>query len=235
MKNIQKNKAQESKWFSADAWNNADSWDNADAWNNADDWDNADAGTVHPAKGGTSKGNMKKSAPYILQIVNSCTCAISSVDIGDSYTNRAAVNFNQNSAITIQSTISGVLYIEFLAQSETQPSKIGMTMIISSTSGQLDQTVAITHRDSTGDRRDHIIVPTIDPYQQQTDRIIDEYEYLFNGYTRLRFNSILASATVTVRMYPAQKFSATHILSAGGKQAGAPALAKPSVVRSRLG
>jgi len=86
-------------------------------------------------------------------------------------------------------------------------------MIISTSAGQLDQTVAVTHRDSAGNRSDHVITPTLDPYQTQTDRIIDEYEYLFDGFTRLRFNQINASATVTVRLYPIQKFAATQLVA----------------------
>lgn len=204
------NKAQKSEWLSADGWDGADGWESAEGeYESADGWESADA---WDSAAGPQKA-MPTSSPYIIQIVNACTTAISNVDIGDSYTNRAASNFNANSNITITSTVTGVTYIEFLAQSESQPSKIGRTMIISTSAGQLDQTVAITHRDSAGNRQDHVVTPTLDPYQNQTDRIIDEYEYLFNGFTRLRFNQINASATVTVRMYPVQKFSATQLVA----------------------
>ena len=194
------NRAQESEWLSADAWESADSWESADAWESADGME------------GTPMAK-RVSAPYIIQIVNACTSAISSVDLGDSYLNRAASNFNQNSNITTTCTVSGVNYIEFLAQSENQPFRIGRTLIISTSSGQLNQTVAVTHRDASGNRSDHVITPIVDPYQVQTDRIIDDYEYLFDGYTRLRFNQINASATVTVYLYPVTKFAATQLVA----------------------
>ena len=189
------------EWLNADG----DSWSNAEGWESADNWASAEgAGTPAP---------LRTSAPYIIQIVNACTSAIASVDLGDSYTNRTVSNFSQNSNITITCTISGITYIEFLAQSESQPVKIGRTMIISTSAGQLDQTVAVTHRDAVGNRADHIITPTVDPYQNQTDRIVDDYEYLFDGFTRLRFNQINASATVTTRMYPISKFVATQMVA----------------------
>ena len=199
-------RSQESEWFSADGWESADAWESANG--------NAWADDSYMAEGDGGAGVQKHgSAPYIIQIVNACTTAIASVDIGDSYANRAASNFNQSTNITISSTITGVTYIEFLAQSESQPFKVSRTMIVSTSAGQLDQSVAVTHRNSSGDRNDHVITPTLDPYQTQTDRIIDDYEYLFDGFTRLRFNQINASATVTLRMYLSAKFAASQLVA----------------------
>ena len=217
MRKTEKQNANESEWFNADGWQSADSWENeeGDAWSSAEGGDAA----MQP---------QRTSAPYIIQLVNACTSAIASVDIGDSYTNRAASNFGQSTNITITSTITGVTYIEFLAQSESQPFKVGRTMVISTSAGQLDQTVAVTHRDAVGNRSDHVITPTIDPYQNQTDRIIDDYEFLFDGFTRLRFNQINASATVTVRMYPTGKFVATQLVAG---RSGLPSYAAPHLIK----
>ena len=217
MRKTENNNNEDKNWFSADGWNSADSWDNAEG----DSWSAAEGGDA-------SLQPQRVSSPYILQLVNACTSAIASVDIGDSYTNRAASNFGQSSNITLSSTITGVTYIEFLAQSESQPFKIGRTMVISTSAGQLDQTVAVTHRDAVGNRSDHVITPTIDPYQNQTDRIIDDYEYLFDGFTRLRFNQINASATVTVRMYPTGKFVATQLVAG---RSGLPSYAAPHLIK----
>ena len=202
-----------------DKWYNSDGWDSA----NADDWAFAEGDETHQPQ--------RVSAPYIIRLVSSASAAgngTSNVDIGDSYTNRMASNFGQAEAITTTSTITGVTYIEFLAQSESQPFEIGRTMIISTSAGQLDQTVAVTHRDASGSRNDHVIVPTIDPYQNQTDRIIDDYSYLFDGFTRLRFNRINGGATVTVRMYPTGKFVATQLLAG---RSGLPSYAAPHLIK----
>lgn len=182
---------------------------NREAWLGSD-------GSIDGYGGGGN--NSPVSLPYIIQIVNACTSAITDVDVGDSYANRAGVsagpwNFNQNASITITSALVGVTYIEFLAQSESKPFKVGTTMLISSSSGQIEQPVTITHRNASGDRQDHVITPTIDAYQTQTDRIIDDYEYLFDGYSRARFSQVNGSATVTLRMYQVGMFTATQIVA----------------------
>lgn len=184
-----------------------DEWYNS-YWNaNASDADWASAD-------GDEEKKERVSAPYIIRVVSTNDGGgTANVDIGDSYTNRAASNFNQSAQITISSTITGVTYIEFLAQSESQPFYIGRTMVISTSAGQIEQTVAVTHRDANGDRVDHILAPTVDPYQNQTDRIIDDYTYLFDGATRLRINRVNALATVTFRLYPTGKFVATQLVA----------------------
>lgn len=210
--------ANHNEWFSADGWDNSDGWQGADAWESAD----ADRQPVQE----------HSAAPYILQIVNACTSAIASVDIGDAATNRTATNFGQNTNITTTSTITGVSYLEYLALSEAQPFAVGATMIISTSAGQLDQSVGITHRNASGDSSTHVITPTLTLNQNQTDRVIDLWSYIFDSMTRLRFNQINASATVTVRQYLKGKFAANQIV------VGRPALqgyGKPNVVRNALG
>ena len=208
MKN-QKNISPEDEWYN--------SYWNADASNA--DWASA---------GGEEEKKEKVSEPYIIQISNSFVEARTNVDIFDSFTNRTLSNFGQNSTITTTSTISGVTYIELLAQSESQPFYVGRTMIISTTALQLDQSVAVTHRDAAGERRDHVFMPTVDPYQNQSDRIIDDYTYLIDGYTRLRFSTIRPSATVTIRLYPTGKFVATQLVA--GRN-GLPTYRAPHLIK----
>ena len=190
---------------------------------NRDKWLNADSET-------DDDDEDRFSAQYIIQIrhTNPIVGAVSNVDVGDAYTNRTATNFGQNTNITITSTISGVTYLEFLSQSESQPFIVGRTMIISTTAGQIEQTVAVTHRNASGDRLDHIITPTIDPYQIQTDRVVDDYEYMFDGMSRLRFNQIASNATVTIRMYLISKWSSTQEIA--GRNAKIR-YAKPNILK----
>lgn len=180
---------------------------NSESNRNRDAWKHADAGSKEL---GGYKG---VSAPFIIQVVNSNlppTTAISDVDIGDSVTNRTANNFGQDSHISITSTVSGVTYREFLALSESRPFVVGATMIISSTAGQLEQSVGITHKNGSGDSVTHTITPTLTINQKQTDRIADNYEYMFDGFTRFRINSVASGATVTIRIYPKDIYSATQ-------------------------
>lgn len=208
---------QEPRWFSADG----DSWEDADAWESAsaDAWESAEG----------DRRAAKVSKPFLLRIVNACTSAIADVDLGDSYNNRQATNQNQNTNITLSNRVSGFTINEFLAQTETQPFKVGKMLVICTTAAQFNETMTLTHRDSNGNRLDQVITFTLDPYQQQTDRYLIEEEFVFDGYTRLRFSNIRGSATVDINLYPAGKFAAAQVV------AGRPAAqeyASPRIVRA---
>ena len=204
--------------WGADAWanGNGDEW-SADAWQHAG---GAPAPAMHPQQVAAMQQmarqrELQRSQPVIIIIQNTSTAAVTNVQIYNSYNNRTASNFGQNANIAITSGLPNVNYLQILANSESKNFKVGRTMIISSTSGQPEQTVAVNHFTDTGDSLVHYIIPTIDPYQQQTDRIVDDFEYLLDGFTNLTFTSILASATVTVRLYLMRRFSATQIAAGG--------------------
>jgi len=157
---------------------------------------------------------MSSGQPFSIKIVNaSGQPAVSNVDIGDSYANRNLSNFGQDSNITITSNVGGITYTEWLAQSESRPFNIGKTEIISTTAGQVEQTIALTHRNASGDLDQHVISPMIDAYQYQTDRIVDDFEYLFDGFSRFRISSVGINATVIIKMWPKAIFSGTQIVA----------------------
>lgn len=194
---------QNKEYFNKEYTANRDKWLCADAWGK---------------ESGAVKGLVKQRspAPFILQLVNSSPipgAATSNVEIGDSFTNRMLANFGQASNIATTSTVSGVTYREWLASCEDHPFMVGRTMIISTTAGQLEQPIAVTHRDVAGKRQDFIISSTLDPNQTQTDRVIDETEYIFDGMTRLSINEVAAGATVSIRIYPKIVYSATQIIA----------------------
>lgn len=186
-------------------------WNQNGNWNGANgDWSGAEG---DPSMGGGSS-DVSTQQPYILQVVNSCAnTAVANVDLGNSYANRSANNYNQSSLITITSTVTDVSYLEFLAASESNPFTVGKTMIISSNSGQIEQTVQINHKTPAGKSDSFVISSTLSPFQNQTDRIIDETVYVWDGFTRFRFNQVNAGATVTVRLYLKNKFNATQLIS----------------------
>lgn len=105
-------------------------------------------------------------------------------------------------AIIPTSLVQGVSYEAFLAQTEGAPFRVGKTVIISSSTGQLDQPVTITTREATGKRIDHVFTPSPDPYQNLTNTVVDYYEYDFGGYSQISFNQINGSATVVVKLFP---------------------------------
>lgn len=159
-----------------------------------------------------NNSELKPPAPYIIQIRNTSGLAVNNVDIGDSFTNRSSSNYGQSDSIAITSTVPGVTYLEYLAQTESQPFLVGLTMVISSTSGQVERNVQVAHRNALGDGISYSLAAVIDPYQHQTDRVIDNHEYMMDGMTRLRIARIAAGATVTVRQYPKNTFDAAQIV-----------------------
>ena len=204
--------ANRDKWLQADGWhqevlkNNANSWRETSFKDTWADWQSADG----------ENDNIPVSAPYILQIVNACSGgAIANVDLGNAYLNRTAssTNFGLNGNITVSSTVTDVSYLEILASTEKEPFTVAQTMVISTSAGQLEQTIQVNHKNPSGKSDSFVISSTASPFQNLTDRVIDKTEYVWDGFTRFRFNRINAGATVTVRLYLKNRFSAYDLIS----------------------
>ena len=158
--------------------------------------------------------SLSHSPPFIIQISNSFDASINNVDIGGAFTNRTVANFGESQYISLTSGISGVSYLEWLAQTEQVPFKVGATMIISSSAGQLDYPMQVVHKNANGDQESFALTPTPDPYQSQTDRVVDFTEYDFDGGTKLRFTTVNSGTNViTVRLYPKGSFNPTQIVA----------------------
>lgn len=175
----------QNKWLSADAWLNAEI--------------------------------RRKVKPIVLRIVNSGG-AKSNVDIGNAYNNWDAVtNYGENGggSITRSSPIPGVTYKEFLLETEKTPFKVSQVLAQSNSSGQFNNPITIIYKDANGRRYDEILHGEIDPYQNLTDRILIEKEFLWDGYTTIRFSRINANATINIFIWKKEQFSALNILSGG--------------------
>ena len=121
--------------------------------------------------------------------------------------------------LTVTSAISNVTYQQFLYQSMTQPFSVGLTYIESvspSSSAQITQPITLNTQDANGNQMLRTIVPTVDPYQQQTTIVAVKQLYSIDGFTKLTFSTVLANAVFRVHFYPA-----TNINLASGLQ-GAP-------------
>ena len=232
--------AQESKaegrYLSAtgEEWSQADGeWSDADGdWSEADAWTSA-AGNQPMQRPAQHAG--QQSPPIIIKIQNTSSSDINNVDLYDAYQNyQAGVsgNFNQPSGIAITSQIANVTYLQMLANSWGKPMKIGRTVLVSSTPNQTEQPFIIRHSTDYGQLIEHNVTPFVDPYQNQNDRIIENYNYTLDGFTRIRISTLLANATIYVRLYPASRFSPTN-LAAGGSKGGLtwnkPVLVRPAV------
>jgi len=117
------------------------------------------------------------------------------------------------SGVTISSAITNVNYQQFLYQSMQQPFSVGLTYIesVGGTSAQITQTFTLNTQDANGNQLLRTIVPTIDPYQQQSTIVAVKQEYSIDGFTKLTFSSIGASVSFRVHFYPSTNIN----LSAG--------------------
>lgn len=172
---------------------------------------------MRPAAG--TGNNAPQSQPYIITISNASATAVSNFDVLGAFTYIGNAGFSNGSltisGVTISSAITNVNYQQFLYQSMQQPFSVGLTYIesVSGSSSQITQTFTLNTQDANGNQLLRTIVPTIDPYQQQSTIVAVKQEYSIDGFTKLTFSQVAASAVFRVHFYPS-----TNINLAAGLQ-----------------
>jgi hypothetical protein len=174
---------------------------------------------VMPVGNASGAAPAAQSQPYIITISNASAAAVSAFDVLGAYTYINNAGFTNGSltisGVTISSAISNVNYQQFLYQSMNQPFSVGLTYIenVSGSSSQITQTFTLNTQDANGNQMLRTIVPTIDPYQQQSTIVAVKQLYSIDGFTKLTFAVIQASAVFRVHFYPS-----TNINLASGLQ-----------------
>jgi hypothetical protein len=187
--------------------------------------------TKFNANGGGN--NAPQSQPYILTVSNASAAAVSNFDVLGAFTYIGNGGFANGSltisGVTISSAISNVNYQQFLYQSMQQPFSVGLTYIesVSGSSAQITQTFTLNTQDANGNQLLRTIVPTIDPYQQQSTIVAVKQQYSIDGFTKLTFSTIGASVVFRIHFYPS-----TNINLAAGLQGQsvAQAYGNPNIV-----
>jgi hypothetical protein len=112
------------------------------------------------------------------------------------------------------------------------PYSVGLTYIQSATTGQVLETLSLNTKDANGNEAQKSLVPTIDPYQQQSDIIAMKYPYRIDGFTKIIIRNILANATVKLYFYPADNINLARGLSGRpvSKQYGNPGIVRNQTV-----
>ena len=134
------------------------------------------------------------SQPYIISLYNSTAADIASVEVGGAYNNITTTVGDKANTTGIAYTmgISGVTYLEFLWQSSSKPFVVGLTYLQSDGgSSQVLETIVVKVVDSNGNQQQKTLVPTIDPYQNQTDITVLKHTYKWDGFTTLTVNNVL--------------------------------------------
>jgi hypothetical protein len=178
------------------------------------------------------------SQPYIVDVTSTSGSAVANFEILGSFQFINNAGFTTGGdlvigSITISSGISDITYREMLYQFMNQPFSVGLTYIQSATANQVLETISVNTRDSNGNLAQKTLVPTIDPYQQQTNIIAMKYAYRIDGFTKLVIRQVLANATIKLYFYPADNINLSRALggNAVAKQFGNPNIVNGQTIK----
>ena len=190
------------------------------------------------AGGNNMGGSVQTSQPYIINITSTSGSAVSNFEVLGSYQYINNSGFTAGGdlvigSITISSGIPDVDYREMLYQFMNNPYSVGLTYIQSATANQVLETLSVNTKDANGNLAQKTLVPTIDPYQQQTTIIAMKYAYRIDGFTKIIIRQVLANATVKLYFYPADNINLARAL--GGqpvsRQFGTPPVTNGQTIR----
>jgi hypothetical protein len=178
------------------------------------------------------------SQPYIIQVTSTSGSAVSNFAVLGSYEFINNAGFTAGGdlvigSITISSGISGVTYREMLYQFMQNPYSVGLTYLQSATANQVLETLAVNTRDANGNEAQKTLVPTIDPYQQQSTIIAMRYGYRIDGFTKIKISSVLANATLKLYFYPSDNINLARGLAGRpvSEAFGNPGIVKAQTIR----
>jgi hypothetical protein len=212
-----------------ESFSNADGFIDNDLSFTGDDFFNAE---------GMGGGNVQTSQPYIVNVTSTSGSAVSNFEILGSYQYINNSGFTAGGdlvigSITISSGISDVTYQEMLYQFMNNPYSVGLTYLQSATANQVLETLSVNTRDANGNLAQKTLVPTIDPYQQQTTIIAMKYAYRIDGFTKIIIRQVLANATVKLYFYPADNINLARALGGNSvsRQFGTPPVTNGQTIR----
>lgn len=212
-----------------ESFSNADGFIDNDLSFTGDDFFNAE---------GMGGGNVQTSQPYIVSVTSTSGSAVSNFEVLGSYQYINNAGFTAGGdlvigGITISSGISDVTYREMLYQFMNNPYSVGLTYIQSATANQVLETISVNTKDANGNLAQKTLVPTIDPYQQQTTIVAMKYAYRIDGFTKIIIRQVLANATVKLYFYPADNINLSRALGGQSvsKQFGTPPVTNGQTIR----
>jgi hypothetical protein len=211
-----------------ESFSNADGFIDNDLSFTGDDFFNAEG----------SMTSAQQSQPYIVDITSTSGSAVQNFEVLGSYQYINNAGFTAGGdlvigSVTISSGISDISYREMLYQFMNNPYSVGLTYIQSATANQVLETLSVNTKDANGNLAQKTLVPTIDPYQQQTTIIAMKYAYRIDGFTKIIIRQVLANATVKLYFYPADNINLARALGGQSvsRQFGAPSVTNGQTIR----
>tara|TARA_R110000751_G_scaffold307535_1_gene429308 strand:+ start:6907 stop:7620 length:714 start_codon:yes stop_codon:yes gene_type:complete len=172
-------------------------------------------------------GAAPTSQPYIITLSNTTTVAITSNIVGKAFENITATDNGVATGMTYSMGISGTTYVELLYTTLNRPFVIGLTYVDASSQAQALNTLQLKVRDANGNEQLKTLVPTIDPYQNQTDIVALRQTFRWDGFTSLAID-VVASGSSTFYFYPSESINPARGLAG---QSLARGYGNPNVVR----
>ena len=176
------------------------------------------------------------SQPYIVNVENTTGANINGVTILGSYAGLSGATLSPRwgnaVGISITMGITGISYAEFLYQAMNKPFVVGLTYYQASgasASTQILETLTLVQKDVNGNVSQKTLVPTIDPYQQQSGVVAVKFSYKIDGFTSIVIASIIANTTAKLYFYPAETSSVARTLTGRRVVSG---YGNPNIVKS---
>ena len=189
----------EAEFYANENYSNASGeWSNFDTYDYFDEYNYAGGG-------GHSNANPASSLPYILNIQNTATTDQANVSILGANVNINAPggNFGNPANIVITMDNGAVTYVQFLQSIISEPFRVGLMYLQSANALQPFRQLSIEYIEPNGRTVNTPLTPALDPMQQQSGVTVVRHMFPVNANTAIS-TTILASATLTLRLYPSE-------------------------------
>jgi hypothetical protein len=178
------------------------------------------------------------SQPYVIDVTSTSGSAVSNFEVLGSFEYINNTGFTSSGdlvigSVTISSGIAGITYREMLYQFMNNPFSVGLTYVQSATANQILETLSVNTKDANGNTAQKSLVPTIDPYQQQSTVLAMKYAFRVDGFTKLILRNVLANASVKLYLYPSDNINLSRGLAGQNvsRQYGNPGIVKSQNIK----
>ncbi len=161
------------------------------------------------------------SHPYAITISNSSGSTVTNFALFGGNSAIYATGWSGGSYTNGSITVTGLYtsYQNLVSQSQTQPFTIGSTYVTAITNNaQIQQGITVTTTDASGRTAGIPIQFLKDPYQNQTDTLVNNQPYTIDGTTTIAVSQILPNAVFTMYFWPANNLNPASVLNGNNMQ-----------------
>ena len=155
---------------------------------------------------------VKKSRPYVIEVINTNEESIKDVSIFNSYANLKS-NENRHfdkdnnlvsSGVLIKSLNPNISYVEMLSYITNNPFSVGIfyIMVLDGNINQILANIKIKCQDANGNETSKTIVPILDPYQCQNNVLCNYQEFRIDGFTEFVITELQPKTSIIYQIYP---------------------------------